>query len=104
MTAAMAFLESTCSVEVEYGRRLFDDLVAVGLSDIAAEGRAPVVRGGSPPAADFLRLTIEKFRGPLLDRRDVTEREFTEATEALRDPRRNFVMPMTVSAWGQKSL
>jgi SAM-dependent methyltransferase len=104
MTAAMAFLESTCPVEVEYGRRLFDDLVAVGLSDIAAEGRAPVVRGGSPPAADFLRLTIEKFRGPLLDRRYVTEQEFTEATEALRDPRRNFVMPMTVAAWGQASI
>jgi SAM-dependent methyltransferase len=104
MTAAMAFLESTCPVEVEYGRRLFDDFVAVGLSDIAAEGRAPVVRGGSPPAADFLRLTIEKFRRPLLDEGKVTEQELTEATEALRDPRRIFVMPMTIAAWGQKSL
>ena len=104
MVAAMAFLESTCPVEVTYGRRLLDDLAAVGLSDTAAEGRAPVVRGGSPPAADFLRLTIEKFRGPLLDQRKVTEREFTEATEALRDPGRSFVMPMTVAAWGQRRI
>ena len=104
MTAAMAYLESTCPVEVTYGRRLFDDLVAVGLSDIAAEGRAPVVRGGSPPAGDFLRLTIEKFRGPLLDQQKVTEQEFTEATEALRDPGRTVMMPMTVAAWGQRRI
>jgi SAM-dependent methyltransferase len=104
LTAAMAFLESTCPVEVTYGRRLFDDLAAVGLVDIAAEGRSPLVRGGSPPAADFLRLTIEKFRGPLLDQKRVTEEEFAEATEALQDPRRSFVMPMTVAAWGQRRI
>jgi hypothetical protein len=97
----MAYLESTCPVEVTYGRRLLDDLVATGLSDIAAEGRSPIVRGGSPPAADFLRLTIEKFRAPLLDLRKVTEEELKEATEALQDPRRSFVMPMTVAAWGR---
>ena len=102
LTAAMAYLESTCPVEVTYGRRLLDDLTDAGLSDIAAVGRAPVVRGGSPPAADFLRLTIEKFRGPLLDKKKVTEQEFTEATEALQDPGRSFVWPMTVAAWGQK--
>ena len=102
MTAAMAYLESTCPVEVTYGRRLLDDLAAVGLSDIVAEGRAAVVRGGSPPAGDFLRLTIEKFREPLLDQKSVTEQEFAEATEALQDPRRTFVMPMTVAAWGQR--
>jgi SAM-dependent methyltransferase len=104
MTAAMAFLESTCPVEVTYGRRLVDDLNAVELNDIGAEGRAAVVRGGSPPAANFLRLTIEKFRGPLLDQRKVTEQEFTEATEALRDPGRSFVMPMTVAAWGRRRI
>jgi SAM-dependent methyltransferase len=86
ITAAMAYLESTCPVEVTYGRRLLDDLVATGLIDIAAEGRSPIVRGGSPPAADFLRLTIEKFRAPLLDLRKVTEEELKEATEALQDP------------------
>jgi SAM-dependent methyltransferase len=104
MTAAMAYLESTCPVEVTYGRRLLDDLAAVGLIDIAAEGRAPVVRGGSPVAGNFLRLTIEKFRGPLLDQGKVSEQEFTEATEALRDPGRTVVMPMTVAGWGQRRI
>ena len=63
-----------------------------------------MVHGGSPPAADFLRLTIEKFRRPLLDQRNVSEQEFTEAIEALRDPGRTVVMPMTVAAWGQKNI
>jgi SAM-dependent methyltransferase len=102
MIAAMRHLESTCPVEVEYGRRLFDDLCAVGLGEVTAEGRCPVVRGGSPPAAHFLRLTIEKFRDPLLSSKAVTEGEFTEATTALQDPGKSIVMPMTVAAWGRR--
>jgi SAM-dependent methyltransferase len=102
MIAAMRHLESTCPVEVEYGRRLFDDLRAVGLGEVTAEGRCPVVRGGSPPAADFLRLTIEKFRGPLLASNTVSEDAFEEATAALQDPTRSIVMPMTVAAWGRR--
>jgi hypothetical protein len=54
--AAMAYLESTCPVEAEYGRRAMGDLAAVGLAGVQAEGRCPIVRGGSPLAADFLRL------------------------------------------------
>jgi hypothetical protein len=100
--AAMRHLEATCPVEVEYGRRLLDDLSAVGLSETAAEGRCPLVRGGSPPAADFLRLTIEKFRTALLGDGTVTDAEFSEAMEALQDPRRSIVMPMTVAAWGRR--
>ena len=34
---------------------------AAGLTDVATEGRTAIVRGGSPPAAHFLRLTIEKL-------------------------------------------
>jgi SAM-dependent methyltransferase len=101
--AAMRHLEATCPVEVEYGRRLLDDLVAVGLVDVAAEGRCPVVRGGTPPAAHFLRLTIEKFREPLLAGNAVTESELSEATMALQDPERSVVFPMTVAAWGWRT-
>jgi SAM-dependent methyltransferase len=104
MIAAMRYLESTCPVEVEYGRRLLDDLTAVGLSEVAAEGRCPVVRGGSAPAGDFLRLTIEKFREPLLEGHTVDELEFEAATTALSDTRRSIMMPITVAAWGRRRL
>ncbi len=101
-TAAMAYLESTCPVEVEYGRRALGDLDAAGLVDVQAEGRCPIVRGGSPLASDFLRLTIEKLREPVLADGAVTSREFTEAMAALQDPEITVVAPMTVAAWGRR--
>jgi hypothetical protein len=98
MVRGMRLLEASCPVEVEYGRRVLDDLTAVGLINVEAEGRGPVVRGGSPPAAHFLRLTLEKLRVPLLEDGTVTEAEFAEAVAALEDPAVTVVMPMTVAA------
>jgi SAM-dependent methyltransferase len=103
MTLGMRHLETTCPVEVEYGRRALDDLTAVGLINVEAEGRCPIVRGGSPPAADFLRLTLEKLRVPLLEAGTVTEAEFDEAVAALENPSVTVVMPMTVAAWGWRA-
>jgi SAM-dependent methyltransferase len=100
--AAMQRLEAICPVEVNYGRRLVDDLSSVGLIDVAAEGRCPVVRGGSPPAAHFLRLTVEKLRDWLLANETITEAEFATAVDVLKDPTRTLYMPMTVAAWGRR--
>lgn len=102
VVAAMAYLESTCPVEVEYGRRVMGDLDAVGLVGVQAEGRCPIVRGGSPLAADFLRLTIEKLRAPVLDGGAVTGQEYAQAMAALQDPEITIVPPMTVVAWGRR--
>ena len=100
--AAMRHLESTCPVECEYGRRALGDLAAVDLEDVHAEGRCPIVRGGTPLAADFLRLTIEKLREPVLAGGAVTPGEFAEAVAALQDPNITVVAPMTVAAWGRR--
>jgi len=100
--AAMAHLESTCPVELEYGRRAMRDLAAVGLAEVQAEGRCPIVRGGSPLAAGFLRLTIEKLREPVLAAGAVSEDEFAQAVAALQDPGTTVVAPMTVAAWGRR--
>ena len=97
--AAVEYLEATFPVEGRYGRRLLDDLGNLGLGDVTAEGRSLVVRGGSRPT-DFIRLTLEKCRAVLLAEQRTTEADFEEATEALRDPRRSIIMPMTVAAWG----
>lgn len=98
--AAMRHLESTCPVEVEYGRRAADDLIAAGLSGVEAEGRCPIVPGGHPLAAHFLRYTFEKFREPLLAAGTVSDGEFTEAVNALQNPETTVMAPMTVAAWG----
>ena len=100
----MRHLESTCPVECDYGRRAMRDLAAVGLENVQAEGRCPIVRGGTPLAADFLRLTIEKLREPVLAAGAVTAEEFAQAVAALQDPDVTVVAPMTVAAWGRRSV
>jgi SAM-dependent methyltransferase len=100
--AAMAHLSSTSPVDLEYGRRAMGDLAAVGLSGVQAEGRCPIVRGGNPLAADFLRLTLEKLREPVLAAGAVTGEEFAQAVAALQDPDTTVVAPMTVAAWGRR--
>jgi SAM-dependent methyltransferase len=101
--AGMRYMEATTPINTEYGRRLPEDLNAAGLAEVEAEGRCPLVRGGSPPAGDFLRLTLEKLRAPLLAGGDVNEAEFGEAVAALQDPAVTVVMPMTVAAWGRRA-
>jgi SAM-dependent methyltransferase len=103
MIAAMRHLEETTPVECEYGRRSLDDLTAVGLVGVEAEGRCPIVRGDHPLAAHFLRLTLEKLRAPVLSAGRVTEVEFDEAVAALQDPSISIVAPMTVAAWGWRA-
>jgi SAM-dependent methyltransferase len=102
MRAAMAHLEATCPVDCEYGRRALGDLIALGLVDAQAEGRCPIVRGGSPMAAQFLRLTVEKLREPVLARGAVSKSTYDEAVAALEDPGVTIVAPMTVAAWGHR--
>ena len=102
MRQAMRHLESTCPVDCQYGRRLLDDLISVGLVDAAAEGRCPIVRGGSPPAAHFLRLTLDKLKPALFADQTITVADYDDAVAALEDPARTVIMPMTVAAWGQR--
>jgi SAM-dependent methyltransferase len=98
--AAMRHLEQITPVDVEYGRRALGDLRAVGLTDVRAEGRCPIVTGSDPLSRDFLRLTLEKLREPVLASGDVTEGDYTAAVSVLQDPSVTIVAPMTVAAWG----
>ena len=100
--AAMRRLESTCPIDCRYGGHAMNDLIAVGLRDVQAEGRCPIVRGGSPLAKDFLLLTIERLREPVLEAGDVTAEELERALADLRDPELTIVAPMTVAAWGRR--
>ena len=99
----MRHLEATCPVEVEYGRRALSDLIAVGLVDVEAEGRCPIVRGGNPLAANFLRFTLEKLYQSVVSEGEVTEAEFAEALDSLENPAVTVVTPMTVAAWGRRA-
>jgi len=102
MIAAMRYFEATSPIDTQYGRRLVDDLEAAGLEDVQAEGRCRIVPGGSPPAADFLRLTIQKLAAALISDRRVREIELDEALATLEDPAVNVMFPLTVAAWGRR--
>ena len=103
LTAGVHHLQAISPVDPYYGRSLLSDLIAVGLTDAEAEGRCPVVRGATPPAAHFLGLTFAKFEGPLVDGGAITKSDFVDAMNALNDPSVTVVMPMTVAAWGRRS-
>jgi hypothetical protein len=64
MIAAMRYLEATSPIDTQYGRRLVADLQAAGLEGVQAVGRCPIVRGGNPPAAHFLRASRSKSSAP----------------------------------------
>lgn len=102
LAAGVRHLQAISPVDPYYGRSLPGDLIAVGLAEVEAEGRCPVVRGGSPPAAHFLGLTFAKFEGPLIEGGAITKSEFVDAMNALNDPSVSVVMPMTVAAWGRR--
>ncbi len=99
---AMRHLESICSIDCRYGGHALGDLAAVGLRDVQAEGRCPIVRGGTPLARDFLRLTIVKLREPVLETGEVSAEELERALADLQDPELTIVAPMTVAAWGRR--
>jgi hypothetical protein len=61
------------------------------------------VRGGSPLAAEFLRLTIEKLREPVLVSGTVSLEEFEQTVHALQDPSVVVVAPMTVAVWARRA-
>jgi len=60
------------------------------------------VRGGTPLATGFLRLTVEKLREPVLAAGEVSPAEFAQALADLQDPSVTVVAPMTVAAWGMR--
>jgi hypothetical protein len=100
--SSRGYLESTCPVSCGYGRRALKDMIAVGLVDVQAEGRCPIVPGGNPLAGGFLRLTLEKLREQVRAGGVVSREEFEQAVTALQDPGTTVVAPMTVAAWGRR--
>jgi SAM-dependent methyltransferase len=100
--ALQKLLEAMTPVEIDYGRRAMDDLLAAGLTDVNAEGRCPIVRGDHPLSIDFLHLTIAKVKSPLLTGGEISEADYDAAISALQDPGRVIVTPMTVAAWGRR--
>lgn len=86
-------------VDRRYGRKLFASLRARGLSQVSAEARVFMFKGGSA-GASLLKANLEQLRTPMIDRSYITAREFDEDLARLNDP--DFMTPSGIlwSAWG----
>jgi SAM-dependent methyltransferase len=76
-----------------YGRRLFRQFRACGLSEVTAEARMFMCAGGSPGAA-LIRANLEQLRDALIDGGYVTRSQFVDDIAALDRP--DFVMPSSI--------
>jgi SAM-dependent methyltransferase len=77
-------------VDRRYGRKLFASLRTHGLSQVRAEARVFMFKGGSP-GASLLKANLEQLRMPMIDRKYITAREFDEDLARLDDP--DFMTP-----------
>jgi hypothetical protein len=72
-------------VDRRYGRKLFASLCAHGLTQVSAEARAFMFKGGSPGAC-LLKANLEQLRTPMINGSYITTREFDEDLARLDDP------------------
>jgi SAM-dependent methyltransferase len=81
-----------------YGRRLHDDLNAVGLVGVASDGRCQIWNGGSSGARAW-QLTFEQLRDEMVAG-GTSPLTIDTAIGVLADPTRSFMSQVTMAAWG----
>jgi hypothetical protein len=87
--------------DLYYGRRLYWDLRAQHLTDVEAEGRAPLLVGGSPTALMW-RITVENLRSPIIASGHLSAAEVDELCALFTSPESCWLYPATVAAWGRR--
>ncbi|WP_263367927.1 class I SAM-dependent methyltransferase [Edaphobacter bradus] len=99
--AAMLRIMGDRGVDHKFGRRLFGQLRALGLVDVAAEGRTFLWSSGTP-GISLLRANYEQLHDAVIGAGYVTEQEFEQDLAGLDDPA--FMMPSPVlwAAWGRR--
>jgi len=85
-----------------YGRRLYTEMLAHGLSEVQVEGRLQFLNGGSP-LAEFWRLTFTQFRERMLDAGLVSERQADDICQLFANPEFAFTTFTVWAAWGKRA-
>jgi SAM-dependent methyltransferase len=83
------------------GRRGAGELRAIGLSEVDAEGRVYMVRGGSPPA-EVWRLTAEQVGPRVVAGGYLSEDEMARVLALLTDPAFAWMEGLVMATWGRK--
>jgi SAM-dependent methyltransferase len=95
--AALQFLP----LDLFYGRRLVEGLRARGLSEVEADGRVFVVRGGSP-TAQIWRGIWTAYQERLVDEGVLTAEELARLIALHDDPEFTWLSPIVLAAWGRR--
>lgn len=98
---ALARMLDQRGVDRTFGRRLFGRLRALGLENVAAEGRTFMWPTGSPGPA-MMRANYAQLRSDMITAGYITQAELDRDIAALDDP--NFFMPSPIlwATWGQR--
>jgi SAM-dependent methyltransferase len=101
VAAAMTAFLASKGAEPNYGRRLFDELRAVGLEAVDAQGRVYMMRGNHPSSV-LPRFTLERVRTPAIAAGAVTEAEYDQALALFDNPNVVVMSHVMMAAWGKR--
>jgi SAM-dependent methyltransferase len=91
----------TVRADASFGARLLETLERASLSRLGADVYAPMVVGGGE--RDWVRMTVEQLRGPLVATGLVTEADVKHALRVMAESSCHFLPPLMVGAWGQRT-
>lgn len=98
---AMQQLNKDRGVDGRYGRVLLGRFRALGLDEIAAEGRIFIVQKGSA-AARLLRASYELRRTAMLQAKYLTQGEFDRDMKSMESSKFMMPSPILWMAWGRR--
>ncbi|HEX8035655.1 MAG TPA: methyltransferase domain-containing protein [Ktedonobacterales bacterium] len=98
-TTAYAQLLAATGADAYAGRRLYGELHTLGLTDIDAEGRVFMVRGGSS-TAEVWRLTAEQVSDRIVASGLLTQAEMARVIALFADPAFVWMEGLIMAAWG----
>jgi hypothetical protein len=85
-----------------YGRRLYGDLRAMGLRDVAAAATVPILHGGTP-GGQFWRLTYTQLCERMVGTGLITEQEIEQLLARFDDPGFVWMHATLITAWGRRA-
>jgi SAM-dependent methyltransferase len=100
INAAMTFM-GRAGYDMYYGRRLAEEMTRVGLTDVHADGRVTLMRGGTG-SIDWLRISLERMSEQLVAAEMITGSELEQVLALLDDPRFAWFSPALISTVGRR--
>ena len=87
--------------DLYYGRRLYGDVCALGLTEVEADGRAAMIRGGAP-VASLRRLTLAQLRERVIASGQLSAADVDELGRLFDSPDALWLSETVIAVWGRR--